>query len=51
MKKRKPAPPTTEERNSRAFELITLSMRDAVLPPKIEAALHALPRRERLSAP
>lgn len=40
MKKRKPTPPTTEERNSRAFELITLSMRDAVLPPKIEAALY-----------
>ncbi|MEU8803866.1 CU044_5270 family protein [Spirillospora sp. NPDC048819] len=40
MKKRKPEPPTTEERNSRAFELITLSMRDAVLPPKIEAALY-----------
>ncbi|RAY12920.1 hypothetical protein DPM19_23205 [Actinomadura craniellae] len=40
MRKSKPIPPTAEERNARAFELITLYMRDAVLPPKIQAALY-----------
>jgi hypothetical protein len=40
MKKMKPVPPTPEERNARAFELIALYMRDAVLPRKIEAGLY-----------
>ncbi|MFB4313434.1 CU044_5270 family protein [Actinomadura sp. 21ATH] len=36
----KPVPPTAEERNARAFELISLHMRDAVLPARIRAALY-----------
>jgi hypothetical protein len=39
-KKNKPRPPTAEERDSRAFELISLWMRDAVLPPRTEAAMY-----------
>jgi hypothetical protein len=38
--RKKPAPPTAEQRDARAFELITLYMRDAVLPSKTRAALY-----------
>ncbi|WP_339155277.1 CU044_5270 family protein [Actinomadura luteofluorescens] len=45
MKKAKPKPPTAEERDSMAFELVSRSMRDAVLPSKIEAALYGAAAR------
>ncbi|WP_141581636.1 CU044_5270 family protein [Actinomadura sp. WMMA1423] len=45
MKKAKPRPPTAEERDSAAFEFVTRSMRDAVLPSKIEAALYGAAAR------
>jgi hypothetical protein len=40
MKKNRPVPPTAEQRNARAFELITLYMRDTVLPRRTQAALY-----------